>query len=618
MDTKPNKFYNVNTGAGFGLLDILYFVIWFGVLSGLAEVALPQMNQLIGGKTVFLRSHTIWMSPLANVAVLSLVGIILLPFLLRLSRPMAVRIAFFVLASMVFLNILLLQFSKLSRIHFAAKVVLAIGLAVVLQRVIARRTSGFVRFVRHTTIGLVLLVLVLAVAVSGNRHLRESSFVTELPKPLPSAPNVLLVVLDTVRAESMSLYGYARPTTPFLNSFAEQGTVFQRAISTSSWTLPSHVSMFTGRFRHETAENYNSLGPKYATIAEVLSKHGYITGGFIANARICSRESGLARGFIHYEDYVVSLKEFLRSSAIIRYALVQRWIRRLLGYYEKLNHIPAPLISKNFLNWIEHAPSGRPFFAFLNYIDAHQPYLPPAKFAEKFGPIDELEKLRKGSLPEGEKLRSTDVVQRQVEAMRNAYDGTIAYLDSVLNELFIELRQRGQLDRTLVIVVSDHGEEFKEHGTFGHGLDLYSQAIHVPLILRLPGTVSKDVIVQESVTLRDIPATIVTLLGLPNNLGLPGRSLSRYWKDNLAKEMVINESVLSELLHAPWEPKWSPVSKGDMKSLVIGDMHYIRNGDGTEEVYDLGNDPTEQNDIILTPHGAEMAERAREVLKGKS
>jgi arylsulfatase A-like enzyme len=245
--------------------------------------------------------------------------------------------------------------------------------------------------------------------------------------------------------------------------------------------------MFTGRFRYETAADYGKLDPKYATLAEFLSKHGYITGGFVANARVCSRESGLARGFIHYEDYVASLKEFVRSSPIIRFALVHRGIRRLLGYYEKLNHIHASLISKNFFSWVEHIPSDRPFFAFLNYIDAHKPYLPPAKFAEKFGPTDELEKLRKRNLPEGEKLRPTDVDQVQVEAMRNAYDGTIAYLDSVLNELFGELRHLGQLDRTLVIVVSDHGEEFSEHGTFAHGLDLYSQAIRVPLILRLPG-----------------------------------------------------------------------------------------------------------------------------------
>ncbi|MDT8302507.1 MAG: sulfatase [Sedimentisphaerales bacterium] len=617
MDTKQNKLENGNAGARFGLLDMLHFIIWFSVLSGLVEVTLPQMNELIGGRTVFLHCHTIWMSPLANVVVIGIVSLILLPLLLRLPRSIAVRISFIVLASIVFLNILNLEFARLSRIHFVAKVVLAIGLAVVLQRFIAPRTSGFERFVRRSTIGLILLVLVLTLSISSHRHLRERGIITALNDSPPSAPNVLLIVLDTVRAESMSLYGYERSTTPYLTALAREGIVFQNAIATSSWTLPSHVSIFTGRFRYETAADYSKLGPKYATLAEFLSKRGYITGGFVANTRVCSRESGLARGFIHYEDYVASLKEFVRSSPIIRFTLVHRGIRRLLGYYENLHHIPASLISKNFLSWIEHVPSDLPFFAFLNYIDAHIPYLPPAKFAEKFGPIDELEKIRKRGLPEGEKLGSTEISQEHVDAMRNAYDGTIAYLDSVLNELFVELRHRGQLDRTLVIVVSDHGEEFGEHGTFAHGLDLYSQAIHVPLFLRLPAIVPVDVIVQEPVTLRDIPATVIDLLGLRDDGLFPGRSLSRYWGDNVAKEPITNKFILSELIHAPWEPKWAPVSKGDMKSLIIRDMHYICNGDDTEEVYDFHNDPAEQNNLIQTPCGVDVTAQARDVLKQK-
>ena len=116
MDTRPNKLENMNAGVRFGLLDMLYFAIWFGVFSGLAEVALPQMNQLIGGRIVYLRNHTIWMSPLANVVVLGIVGMIAFPLLLRLSRPMAVRIAFIVLASVVFLNVLVLEFARLSHI----------------------------------------------------------------------------------------------------------------------------------------------------------------------------------------------------------------------------------------------------------------------------------------------------------------------------------------------------------------------------------------------------------------------------------------------------------------------------------------------------------------------
>ena len=125
----------------FRLWDILYFVIWFGVLSALIEVAFLQMRPLFGGRAVYLRFHTMWMSPVANVAVFGVVGLATLPLLLRLSRPMAVRIAFVALASMSFLNVLVIESGILSRIHFAAKVVLAIGLAVFLQRLIAKPSA---------------------------------------------------------------------------------------------------------------------------------------------------------------------------------------------------------------------------------------------------------------------------------------------------------------------------------------------------------------------------------------------------------------------------------------------------------------------------------------------
>jgi arylsulfatase A-like enzyme len=184
-----------------------------------------------------------------------------------------------------------------------------------------------------------------------------------------------------------------------------------------------------------------------------------------------------------------------------------------------------------------------------------------------------------------------------------------------LKRLFGELRQRGLLDRTLVILVSDHGEEFGEHSTFGHGRDLHIQSIYVPLILRLPGIVPGDVTVQDPVTLRDIPATVIGILGLPDDGLFPGRSLERYWLEPGSKEPENLDPVLSELSHASWEVG-APVAKGDMKSLVTGDMHYIRNGDGTEEVYDLRHDPAERNDLIQTPRGAEAAAHARHIIEG--
>jgi arylsulfatase A-like enzyme len=604
----------VNTGTGFGLLDMLYFVIWFGVLSGLAEVALPQMNELIGGRAVFLRCHTIWMSPLANVAVLGIVSLIALPLLLRLSRPMGVRIAFIVLASVVFLNVLVLEFARLSRINFAAKVILAVGLAIALQRLIARWTFGFERFIRRTTIGLVLLVLVLTVAMSGQRHFQERKIVAGLPDSPPSVPNILLIVLDTVRSESMSLYGYERLTTPYLKDLAEKGTVFQNAIATSSWTLPTHASLFTGRFNYENLTSfYDPLDTTFPTLAEVLTSKGYVTGGFVANNAYCRVEHGIARGFSHYEDYVASVRELARSSSLIRFALGvsgnPKWIRRFFGYYEWLDCKPAPRITNDFLRWVEHVPSGRPFFAFLNYFDAHSPYLLPEGFTYRFGPTNQLNRFLARSGRE-----RAFASNPEVESVRNAYDECIAYLDDNLKMLFGELKHRGIFDRTLLIIVSDHGEEFMEHNTIGHANDLHIQSIRVPLILRLPDIVPYDVTVQEPVTLRDIPATVIDILGLPDDELFPGRSLSRYWIESKREEMENNELVLSEVQQQSWKIGTN-VEKGEMKSLIVGNMHYIRNGDGSEEVYDLHDDPVERNDLIQTPRGSETAAKARNIIE---
>ena len=599
----------------FRLWDILYFVVWFGILSGLAEIIFPQIKELVGGRTVHLRSHAIWMPPLANMVVLAVVGLAVFAVVVRLPRPKAVRIVFVVFASMFFLNVLVLESGFLSKIHFLAKVILSIGLAVALQRLIVRRVQAFERFVRRTTISLVLLALILTMAVGGRQYFRERRIIAALPDAPPSAPNVLLIVWDTVRAESMSLYGYKRPTTPCLENIAKEGTVFQNAIATASWTLPSHASLFTGRFNYELGTSWATpLDATYPTLAEVLTSHGYVTGGIVANTLYCCTELGLARGFTHYEDWVASPGEFALSSALIRFAFGQRWIRRLLGYYEHLDRKPASRVTNDFLRWVDRIPTGRPFFAFLNYYDAHQPYLPPGDFAQRFGPTDQFTPFLVRYMFRTKPCLPSNTTAQELESIQNAYDGTIAYLDYDLERLFGELRQRGLLDRTLVILVSDHGEEFGEHSTFGHGQDLHIQSIHVPLILRLPGFVPADVTVKEPITLRDIPATVIHLLSLRDNGLFPGRSLDRYWLDPGRKEMERIDPLLSELNKCLWPPA-APAAKGPMKSIVTGDMHYIRNGNGTEEVYDLGVDPAEHNDLIQTPRGTEAAVQARRILE---
>jgi arylsulfatase A-like enzyme len=520
------------------------------------------------------------------------------------------------LGSVVFLNILCLESRQtFSRIHFLPKVILAVGLAISVQRLIARRTQGFEWLVRRTAVVFVFLIATTAIGVQVWQHFQKSEAISVLPDPPESAPNVLLIVWDTVRSESMSLYGYERRTTPFLESIADQGAVFEWAIAPCSWTLPTYASMYTGRFQYETGVNWRiPLDSTYPTLAEVLSSHGYATAGFMANTSYCTAERGVARGFTHYEDRITFGGRFMKSSSLIRFVLDKNWFRQLIGYRDLLGRKRAERITDDFLRWLDIAPDGHPFFVSLNYYDAHQPYLPPKKYDEMFGPTDRIGTYLARYM-HGVKCSPSNTSPEEIESLLNAYDGAIAYLDADLKRLFDKLRQRGLLDRTLVIIVSDHGEEFAEHSVLGHGTDLHIQSLRVPLLLRYPASIPGDVTVQKPVTLRDIPATVIDILDLPDDDLFPGRSLSRYWADADSGELESSESMLSELIHAPKGAEWTPVSRGYMKSFVTGDMHYILNGDGTEEVYDLGNDPAEQNDLIQTPRGAEAAAQARDALK---
>jgi hypothetical protein len=221
----------------------------------------------------------------------------------------------------------------------------------------------------------------------------------------------------------------------------------------------------------------------------------------------------------------------------------------------------------------------------------------------------------------------------EVRDLIDAYDGCIAYLDYQLGWLFDELRSRGALENTLVIITSDHGEEFGEHGVMGHGNSLYMPSVHVPLLILFPPYVPAGMRVREPASLRDIPATVADLAGLGGEHPFPGQSLARYWKGPCQPgEALLAEAggagcacagrgpalppagqgpFLTEVNFARNLPPSYPVCKGDMKALVAGRYHYIRNGDGQEELYDFAKDPLERQDLAGSDAGRCVLERFR-------
>jgi arylsulfatase A-like enzyme len=445
---------------------------------------------------------------------------------------------------------------------------------------------------------------------------------------------VLLIVWDTVRAQNLSLYGYGRPTTTNLERLAAQGVRFQHAFATSSWTLPSHASLFTGRWPHELSSGWKTpLDNTYPTLAGRLRSLGYDTAGFVANLDYCGRETGLGRDFAHYEDYPLSAWEiFSRYVGLGRrvdpfsIALVAdkitggRWGgARPLIPISKEHAKSAADIDRAFLDWLSwQRTRGRPFFAFLNYNDAHTPYEVPDDSAGAFG-------IRPSSwhdhliLQQWNMLDKMKVPYRDVLMANDLYDDSIAYLDRRLGALLDELRRRGVLDDTVVVLTSDHGEHLGDHLLFFHGCSLYRQVVEVPLVVVSPKRVPAGRAVAEPVSLRDLPATVLDLLGLERGAALPfpGRSLARFWdRDDRepppAAEPFLMETDKPTLLTNQGR---EPAAKGPMKAMVAGGMHYIRSGDGREELYALDSDPEELMNAAGYPDAQEVLQGFRDALR---
>jgi arylsulfatase A-like enzyme len=550
--------------------SLLLIAAWFALFTGLIEACILADKKFSFHQFIFLSPHFAWMTPLAALLIFGVAAFFLSLVVWRRPGLISLRSAVFILAFLCFLNLLFMA----TWLHRLAALVLAAGLAAQTARIIGAHGQRFYWLVRRTTLWMATIVVGLAVGVYGWQEVTERRAVATLPPAVSDAPNVLLIVLDTVRARSLSLYGYDRPTTPQLERFSKKGVVFERAHATAPWTLPSHASMFTGRFPYElglSASFEKPLDSTYPTLAELFKERGYVTSGFSANLGYCSYESGLSRGFIHFEDYPVSLKQIISSSSLYRAITNSNNLVREVGATR--HRRGAAEINGSFLRWLS-SKDERPFFAFLNYFDAHLPYLPPKPFDTKFGP------------------QKTEL---------DAYESCIAYIDHQVGLLLDELEKRDLFENTLIIITSDHGEQFGEHNLFGHGNSLYLPLLHVPLLVSFPDRVPAGKSVKEAVTLRDIPATVVDLLKLEDVAQFPGNSLARHWDGTDGSGGAVADAPLSE--------------ERRMKSLIVDRYHYIVNKQGREELYDIEKDPFEEQNLADSEEGRRACERFRTSLE---
>lgn len=625
----------VQSSISMQLVTYLILGVWFGLISGLAE-GFGQVTRIFWlGRIVWRVSpDVIWMAPTANIVLFTVVGFFLFLLARRWPNLVTFRTTIFVLAFLSFHSVLSLRPS----LNLYARLLLAIGLAVQISRIIAtyprlfskiafptqwikltnkndeqnglqKRQSGANEENLISRRDFLLLLAGTAASIAGlaispkiwQNQLERRTIAALLPAET-DMPNVLLIVLDTVRAQSCSLYGYNRLTTPFLEKFAKTGVRFDRAISTSPWTLPSHASMFTGRFPHELFSfRLQPLDDQYPTLAEVLANHGYQTSGFTANLGLTSYLYGLNRGFIHYEDFPISAGQIIHNSYIGREVIENNLTS--IGYHQQLVRKHAPTVSHDFLKWLSRRDKKHPFFTFLNYFDAHEPYLPPEEYALRFAT-----KKPRGHIG----VDVSELSTQDIWELTSSYDGAISYVDNELELLFSELQQMGLLENTIVILTSDHGEMFGEHGLMTHGNNLYLPVLHVPLLLSFPFGIPSGKVVSELVSLRDIPSTVLDLINLKSEKIFPGDSLTRTWDKGWNTDRAKMDLVFSDVKRNDAHTDQSPVTRGRLVSLIYKNLHYINNfGDGREELYNFEDDPFEERDLASSQEGRQLAEQFR-------
>ncbi len=526
------------------------------------------------------------------------------------------------------------------RIYAWAWFVLALGVAAWLVPRLEARRLLLRRFVWASLPFAAGAALVLGASPWVSDRVKESRE-SASPVPPDGSPNVVLIVLDTVAAGHLGLHGYPRTTSTTLVELAERGVTFEQAIAPSSWTLASHATMFTGRWLHELSVGWLSpLDGSQATLAEFLGARGYATAGFVANISYCARDTGLNRGFTHYDDYILPELSGLKTSVLISRALAgcrtiqaavsaRRELSSLAPYLERLtepffsDRKGAAVINREFLAWLKKGREPkRPFLAFLNYFDAHLPYeIPPGRM-HRFGNEgpDERQRVLIKNWGELDKAR---LPARDVAMVIDAYDDCIADLDEQLGKLVDELSRQGILERTWLFITSDHGESFGEHkGVFCHGTSLYQTELHVPLLIIPPGGSASKQVVKDTVSLRDLPATIVDALGLARESPFPGSSLARYWNDRAATQprpRQSSEAALAELVpgDAAYVDSYGlPKKTWPMAALNDGEYSYIRTeGKVREELYHVSRDAQEQRNRARDPASQEVIGQMRKTLR---
>ena len=386
-------------------------------------------------------------------------------------------------------------------------------------------------------------------------------------------PNILLITLDTTRFDRLSCYGYSLPTSPNLDALAAESVLYTRAYSTSSWTLPAHASLFTGKLVSSHGAQKDPTGPlklsagiqgnkdwdqlrarglsvDETTLAQILKQVGYDTSAVVAGPWM-KKVFGLNRGFDYYDDNDI----------------------------KKVSGRAAPEVTRNALHWLRSRDNA-PFFLFLNYFDVHTPYVLPERDARMFMPEGGPDAYREYTDHMFSPAEERPAGYR--EFANYMYDAEIRYMDKYIGKLFDMMKSIGMYDNTMIIVTADHGEMMGEHGRRGHGKSLFEPEIHIPQFVKYPeGEVAHSVFDARTLVV-DILPLILERIGAPIPSGIQG---------TLPDQRV--DPIVAEVY-----PLEFFTSRGDFQAIWDGKYKFVLNSKGNHALYDLDADPDEMKNLV--------------------
>jgi len=410
-------------------------------------------------------------------------------------------------------------------------------------------------------------------------------------------PNIVLISIDTLRADHLSCYGYYRQTTPNIDKLASKGTIYRQNYSTGVWTPPGHASMLTGLYvSAHGVHGEKRLSEHIPTIAVKLKDHGYQTAGFVNNSQVGALV-GLEKG---HDTFVEVWKGINPKSIIERIARGGiRRIRDKLGYED----MGAKRTNKLFIDWLSDCREKRnPFYVFLHYVEPHNPLNPLRPFRKKF--FDK--PLKNINMQKIQKIAHNPLIcfiedlkpnEGEIEYLKALYAGEIAYIDSKIGEVIAALKRSNIYNNTMIIITSDHGEHFGEYGLWSHVASLHKEVLKVPLIIKYPQGIDHVEEVNEYTQLVDIFPTIMEAAGINKQFiqGVSSISLIHDGnRDNKYHEYIIAEwegrvpyFILEKTKN--YDNRDDYLEKFKMQMAMIQDKQYkyIWKSDDTEEMYDI-------------------------------